>query len=515
MAFTAESAKVYETTAPPMVLNATYLAGIEKRSTAKEFFARTHKLGTYSIVEALLGPRDLVQIVVDQNASWIDDFVRKALDVESFTKLTIKEIRAILKAYKKQMGYKVDLRQFLGLAPHKSLKRSKFLNIFYLDDIRDDKDHSSLILCLLGQVLIEKYSGRDSRVVYIQENRGGSYRRDYGLLLRSKRDKTVEFVDAGLVFPCIDGSTCETLECAPFDSGSEDFVRYEVLESDFRVLHPRFKWTEKEKKFSIFGGHGGELDFVVSGRTPSEKRFRKEQSQIDKAELDELVPIEIGFHPFWRRLGHTTLRVGESLFELSSKGWRAHMGGTSSARAYLFNNPYFKHQYGLFKHVGMPPLSISVSVSVPKHQAIRLCNLMTELAEADGKNREKFSLYWNNCNQGIMRVMELAGLPGFCSKGYLGFSSILSFRKLLLFPDLPVKARYVYLLPGSEISEANLRQWIPRLLYRHNTSYLEMMRAIPSLWIDGVAFGFRRVSDFIYKTLRIRLWQGTEPYFMH
>ncbi len=514
MGFSAENAKVYETLAPPMLLNATYLADQPTKTGIKEFFKRTSKFGSYAIVEAMINPREVVQVVVDQNAPWIQEAIDSFFG-EGVEKLSLDQIRDFLGEFKGRKRKHFDLQRSIGLAPHKALSKSKFLNIFYLDDILNEKDHASLVSSLVAQVLLEKFTNRDSRLVYFQESRGGQLRRDYAVLVSSKKDSGAEILDTQGAFPNVSNLRIQDIRFSHFDAKNEEFVAYEILESDLRLLQPRQKWVEKEKRFSIFAGHGRELDFGVSGRTPTEKRFKREQAQIEQASLDELVPMEIAFHPFWRRLGHTTLRVGESLFELSSKGWRAHNGGTTSARAYLFNNPYFKHQYGLFKHVGMPPISIAVNVNIPKHQALRLRNLMTELSEADGKNREKFSLYTNICNQGIMRVLELSGLPGFSSKGYLGFSSILSFRRLLLHPELPVNARYVYPLPGSEITEANLRKWIPRLLYRHNTSFLEFTRAIPSLGVDALAFGFRRVSDLIFKLIRIRLWQGTEPYFMH
>ena len=114
----------------------------------------------------------------------------------------------------------------------------------------------------------------------------------------------------------------------------------------------------------------------------------------------------------------------------------------------------------------------------------------------------------------LKRVLEMAGLPGFISNGFMGFSSVLSFRRLLLHPLLPVNARYIYPLPGSEVNEPNLRRWIPRLIYRHNSVVQEWFRAIPSLGVDAVAFGIKRLSDGIYFLFRVRLWQGTDPYVM-
>lgn len=514
MVFSAKTAKVIENSGPPMVLNATYLAAESRPRSVKDFFERSTALGSYALIETSIAPREVVQIVVDRMANWIGLEVDKYFGQQR-AKLTVQEVREFVSAYSRSIRFKVDFRIFAGLAPHRTVGRSKFLNVFYFDDIRGDSSNKNLVLTILTQVLLERFTTRESRMVLIQQSKRDRISRSFAVMVLSKRDGTAEFIDATNRFPQLSQSRWQSLQYSLFDERLEEFVTYSILENDLRILQPNHKWTEREKRFSIFAGNGKEVPFTVCGRTPAEKRFNLENQIIDASDDNDLVPIEVGFHPFWRRLGHTTLRVGESLFELSSKGWRAHAGGANSARAYLFNNPYFKHQFGLYKHVGMPPVSLSVSLLVTKKQAVQLRSVMRSLSDMEGREREKFSLYWNNCNQGIMRLMEDAGLPGFCSKGYLGFSSILSFRKLLLYPDLPVNACYVYPLPGAVTSETNLRNWIPRLLYRHNTTWLEMTRAIPSLWVDGIAFGFRRVSDIIFKLAKVRLWRGTEPYFMN
>lgn len=481
--------------------------------TLADYFARTPRIGSYAVVEVPIAPRERVRIVVDQNMHWL----QKELDgffKQEVKKLNLGEIERFLEYLRKSRRPGVDIAGMFGLSPHRSLTKSKFLNLFYLDDIAKSSSPRPLILSLVAQILIERYTKRESRLVVLQEARGENVFQDFAVLVKSQWNDECMVIDAGERFPRLRERMLSGIRNTVYAEDGEA-VLFEILAGEFRVTHPRYGWNEKEKSFSIFVGNGREIPFQIVGRSTAERRFRDEEERLVTAADADLVPIEIAFHPFWRRLGHTTLRIGESLYELSSKGWRAHKEGQNSARAYLYNNPFFKQQYNLYKAAGMPPISIAVNVSVARAQALRLRAILDRLSAATGKEKEKFSLIRNNCNQGIMRVLEMADIPGFTSRGYLGFSSILSFRRLLLFPMLPVNGHYIYPLPGSEICEANLRRWVPRLVYRHNTSIQEMVRALPSLGVDMIAFGLRRFSDFIFERTKIRLWRGNEPYFMH
>ncbi|MGE3756977.1 MAG: hypothetical protein AB7H97_04435, partial [Pseudobdellovibrionaceae bacterium] len=357
--------------------------------------------------------------------------------------------------------------------------------------------------------LIEKYTQRESRVVKIEEKYEDKSHSGYMVLIRSQISG-YQVLDSALEFKNIGHHIFYSMNEKTTHQGSP--VLWTIKKNEFRVLRSDSVYDDKAKTFSIVSGRGNELNFSILGRTPAEKRFKAEEQQIRSASPDDLVPIEIAFHPFWRRLGHTTLRIGESLYELSSKGWKVYGSQGSSARAYLFNNPFFKEQYKRYSPSGMSPTSIGVTMLAPKYKVDQLQVTVQNLVSAQGKEREKFNLYWNNCNQGIMRVLSEVGFEGFSDKGYHGFSSVLSFRQILIDPPLPRIGIYLYPLPGTEISGANIRKWIPKLLYRHNSTRQEVARALPSLYWDAVVFWGKKTSDVIYRFTKLRLWKGHDGY---
>lgn len=477
-----------------------------KNSSALDlYFAETSALGSYAVIQVWLG-EEPIQIVVDRHMGWLQDSLEKFFGVR-VAKLNLKQISEYLGWLRKNPPLQFSLATVLGLAPHKNIENSKLVKVFFLDDIAHSKSQRSLIFSLVAQILLEKYTSRETRVVCIEEKHDHKNHVGYAVLIKSNIEG-YQVLDAALEFKNIGHQTFYNLH---EKSSHQGLSVVWVLKTDaFCVLQSRSLYDEKTKSFTIFSGEGRELKFSFLGRTPTEKKFSREEQQIRLAAPDEFVPIEICFHPFWRRLGHTTLRMGEALYELSSKGWKSHLG--KQARAYLFNNPYFKEQYKLYSAAGMSPTSIGVTLMVKKSQVERLQVILQNLVSAQGKEREKFNLYLNNCNQGIMRVLTEAGISGFTDKGYHGFSAVLSFRKILVEPHLEQVGLTLYPLPGTEINEALIRRWIPRLLYRHNSTMMEVSRALPSLYWDAVVFWCKRVSDVIFKFTKLRLWKGRDGY---
>lgn len=492
------------------LLNTPYSVVHPDQFRLQDYFKHVKKLDSYSVIEVRLNARETVQIVVDSHLPWMQTSLDSHFGgpVES---LTLEQIETFIASLRSQKN-RFELQAFLGLAPHKNIDRAKFLSVFYLDDIKNNDAHRPLVLALVKQIMIERYTKLDSRVAVIETRVEDKSRRTYAIVIREGKSFRV-LIPSGQLPSVNNTHLSSAIEKRRMPDGT--MMELELLHTEFRVIHPKITWSEKNKIFSIISGTGKELAFNVTGRTPAEKRFKREEDEIRQAEAEQLVPIEIGFHPFWRRLGHTTLRIGESLYELSSKGWKVHGAGADSARAYLFNNPFFKSQYAIYAPTGMPPISIGVTMMAPKHKVERLQVILENLVAAQGRKAEKFSLMLNNCNQGIMRVLTLAGFEGFTENGYLGFSSVLSFRRVLLYPPLNATSLHIYPLPGSEITETNLRRWVPRLVYRYNNELMEMTRAIPSLLWDMVVFFAKRVNNILYKYTKVRLWNDADLYHMN
>jgi hypothetical protein len=269
------------------------------------------------------------------------------------------------------------------------------------------------------------------------------------------------------------------------------------------VAHPPSSWNDQKKIITLIGDNGRQLEFTISGRTPTEKRFAKEEELLKNAAPNDLVPMEIYFLPYYRPLGHTAVRIGGALYELQMKGWTAHADGTNSPRAFLFNNPFFRTQYAMLKKFGMPPISMGKTIYVEKYKVDRLQVILENQVAAKGDQKQKFHILKNNCNQGITRSLAQAEIGNFDTTGYMGFSSVLTFRRFLLESQFPGEKLHIYPLPNQQLSEPLLRQWIPQLIYRHNSVRREITRAFPryfhNIAYSNVMFAKRYVMSF-FKT---------------
>jgi hypothetical protein len=491
----------------PLILNTPY-AGLTTEPTIKDYFQSTPRLGSYSVIQAVLSNGKKVKIVIDQYMPWLQSSINEYFKTE-VTKLNLNQIEEYLVHLNKINRIDFSLARFLGLAPHKKLDNNNEIDLFYLDDLTAQKNEKNLIFNLVTQILIERFTTRESRIIRITSITEPESKSEYSVVVQSRDESHYKLFDVLSSFQSLKDHEFklmnETIE-------NQTTTHLKIAAEDFKVLKPNLAFSERNKTFTIVNGYGQELMFNIIGRTTADKRFKNEEDQFLAAQDQDLVPIEIGFHPFWRRLGHTTIRIGNSLYELSSKGWKAHKSSVDSPRAYLFNNPFFKGQYALYQETGMPPVSIAVTLLAEKHKVAKLNDQLTDMSLAVGKNREKFSLYFNNCNQGIVRALANAGIEGFETNGYMAFSSVLSFRKLLLNPPLERTQLTIYPLPGSNITEENLRRWVPRLVYRYNSVSMEMTRAFPNLAADAFVFLSARVSDLIFKFFKVRLWKGLANY---
>jgi hypothetical protein len=203
------------------------------------------------------------------------------------------------------------------------------------------------------------------------------------------------------------------------------------------------------------------IRFAVEGRSAAERRFAQEQAQIDAAQGDELVPVEWLYHPFYEWDGHNSLRAGNAIYEFTRGGWRVHPGGKDSARAFIYNNPFFKKQYRKFSAAGVPPVSYGVSFLVKKSQL----DAMVAGIGVDSKTAKNFSLLVRNCNQCMLKLATRAGVKELAQDPVTAFSSVLTFKKFLTDPPLPTNGTYLYPLPGVVTDGEADTSWVPRELY--------------------------------------------------
>ncbi len=95
------------------------------------------------------------------------------------------------------------------------------------------------------------------------------------------------------------------------------------------------------------------------------------------------------------------------------------------------------------------------------------------------------------------RVLSESGIEGFETKGFMGFSSVLSFRKMLVQPIHPIQALNIYILPNIQVSELLLRRWIPAVIYKHNTVKSEIARTLPLYFHTYLYIGYLRLKGLL------------------
>lgn len=240
------------------------------------------------------------------------------------------------------------------------------------------------------------------------------------------------------------------------------------------------------RSFQLPISHDRALSVRLEGRTPFEKRMQTEETALQTAAADQVVAIELYFHQFWRPLGHTSLRIGSSLYELTMSGWKVHGGGADNPRAFLFNNPFFRKQMRRFEPYGMKPLSLGLTLYLPKSTVDKMQTILENKCAAHSLfKKERFNILTNNCNHGIMGVLKMCDIPGFEDSGLEGFSSVISFNRLLSRSTLqscskvgygPLRA---YPLPGYKLSTDQAASWVYPWLYQEKTKMEELRRALP------------------------------------
>jgi hypothetical protein len=412
------------------------------------------KLQRYSIMN-LETPSGPVSVLIDPQSTALKSAVQQWSADANLS--STKDLAQALARYNRLLSKKTPLLQNLA-APKPLVK---------LEDLATSS--RDLYLALYAKTILDSAPGkRTVSLVKLKGSLSGVGKEYYAVAVRWTNGATEillpQFSDLPLG-PTSDGIIDVTTD------GRNLKLRIETAPVEIQTLDPI---PEKNKNsFVIVAGKDKVLNFNVLGRTPSERRFKEEQVAYEDSGPDDAVTIEWLFNPFYFPLGHTTFRVGEGLFEFTTKGWESHADGTDSARAFLFNNPFFKSQYRKYQSQGMPPFSLGVSLSMRKSQVADFLKRIK-----DG-NADPFSLFNNNCNQCMLRTLQDAGINVADSSGYAAFSSVLTFRKLLLETQGPVN---VYPIAGVDLKDVNLRELVPSRLYDANTATKEILRNLKMMW---------------------------------
>ena len=219
-----------------------------------------------------------------------------------------------------------------------------------------------------------------------------------------------------------------------------------------RVFNPAGK--PKTSGIEAHASGSKELTFAVVGRSAADRLFKEDQKNYEAASGDQPVAAEWLYFPFYVD-GHTALRIGDTLYEFTRRGWRA-----SPARAFLFNNPYFDTQMERHPPMRLSPFTIGVPLTLTKSDAEKYA------AAAEGK--AWFSFWFNNCNQLPYRFLRRAGVL-FGDGMYTSFSSIRSIRMLLLNPPAQAGTPRLYPLPNQAGSVEPLGPGVPRDLIEPHT----------------------------------------------
>lgn len=232
----------------------------------------------------------------------------------------------------------------------------------------------------------------------------------------------------------------------------------------------------------------GPIQFRITGRSAADRRFREEQAQFEAANLDDLVPLEWHYFPYYVPWGHSAIRVGNRLFEYTRGGWRIHGDSKDSPRAFLMNNPFFHAQYMRLKETGMPPYSVGVTMKMPKRD---VQEILSWIENYQANPPATFAFLWNNCNQCLLDAFEAGtGKPtakAIASNSYRKFSSILTFNKMLNGNPYPIQSRDIYPIAGLPEQNESYLELFPSYLDGTHSSVDEVRRTFQNLpvWFEN------------------------------
>lgn len=432
-------------------IEAPYISTLNFKEKLNVYSSARHQLSS-SALDILIDPKDSRIVALSQKIAQSDKVTAQVIT---------EAIAASLPTKEKSIWLSKLIKKF------KTAREQKIKNTD-LFDLEASPDKRPLYSALLTKTLLDNLTSRKNSLVVLKGTLKGQ-----PIELDAVAIKGGE-TDAQIVIP--------SLTHKVFNLNSEGQVQLEIQGQMILLEVSASPWklepldtvkTAKSTDFTLMASNGRLLKMNLQGRSAFERKMKQEAELIQNASSDNEVPVEWYFHPHYAPLGHTTIRIGDVLYNFTTKGWDIHGEGASNPRAFLFNNPFFKNQYERFKDQGMPPFTLGVTLKIQKSAIEKF------IASVHSEKTQEFSLFFNNCNQCVIRNFSETPLAQLDAKTYQAFSSAMSFRELIL--EAPVKMDDVislYPVTSLDSLNLNLRELIPARLYKSNTTLKEIIHNI-------------------------------------
>lgn len=410
----------------------------ELQIKAQKIAAETPKLGAYSRITIGFKEGNL-NIVSDSAANWLKISIRSKTgkEIEQVTQNDIKNYLSIIATENLADLVVPRLHAYRGV--DRVVLRDK--ETYYLEELMHDEKQKNLSLVLIGQMLFETYAKKDSRLVQATKNG----KPIFALLLNGK---SPEVLIPGL---------CEGASCG------EDFTKIYMRVSD----KPQAAGKDQKQTF-LYDMNGNTQVLNIVGRSPLERLIKADEDLLINAKQDDLVPVESYFISQHRPAGSTAFRIGETIYHFGGEGWNLYRG-TERVKGFLVSNPYLRHNAQAYASLRVPPFNVGVIMMVPKkHIEQFVAGVLAEMAKPEDE-KIKFEYFKSNCNHVPLCHFRDAGIPMGSPTGLSGFSTSATSRNIFLKPPYPVRSKNIYPLAGTDLTEAQIRDLFPPLLYRFHT----------------------------------------------
>ncbi|MBC7420576.1 MAG: hypothetical protein H7328_07605 [Bdellovibrio sp.] len=405
---------------------------------AQKIAFETPKLGAYSRITVGLNEGNF-SIVSDSSASWLKISIKSKIgkEIEQVNQNDIKNYLAQIA--NENLSHLVVPRLHAYRGVDRTIFRDK--ETYYLEELMNDEKRKDLSLALIGQMLFETYAKKDSRLVQATNNG----KPVFALLLNGKSPEVL-----------IPGR-CEGAGCG------EDFSKIYLSVSS----KPQNASKDQKQTF-LYDMNGNTQVLNIIGRSPLERLIKSDEELLINAKPDELVPVESYFVAQHRPAGSTAFRIGETIYHFGGEGWNLYRG-TEKVKGFLVSNPYLRHHAQAYASLQVPPFNVGVVMMIPKkHIDQFIASVVAEMAKPEDE-RIKFDYYKSNCNHVPLCHFRDAGISMGSPTGISGFSTSATARNIFLNPPYQVRSRNIYPLAGTELTEAQIRDLFPPLLYRFHT----------------------------------------------
>jgi hypothetical protein len=398
----------------------------------------SQKIGLYSRISIGFTEANL-NIVSDANAEWLRRSVELKIG-KSLELITQNDVKAFLLSIEN-----ADLSTLLvpRLHAYRGVDRnvSRDQETYYLEELIAEGKRKDLSLAIIGQLLLENFAKKDSRIVKVND----SGKPKFAILINGKIPELLRVIK------------CEGADCEKSFSA--------VAMNMTPKPNPPAK---DQKQFYIYDMKGIVHTLNVVGRSPLERMIKNDQEQFENAGADDLVVVESLFVAQHRPTGSTAFRIGDTIYHFGGDGWGIYKG-SEKIKGFLVSNPYLKNNAKLYESLRVPGFNIGVAMMVPKsHVEQFIKEILDELARP-ADQRVKFDYYKTNCNHIPLCLFRDAGIPMGNPTGISGFSTSATARDLFLNPKYPVRSQNVYPLAGVDLTENQMRDLFPPLLYRFHT----------------------------------------------